>query len=215
MLANELLESIAAPRRGVKPSFEPYHVLKALMILKEREPLGRHILSKQLSLGISSTRTLMRRLKLHGLIKIDPIGGCILTSKGKLLADNIASIIKRIHNISNLVEGSLKLAKYAYAALLSNYKDGIISMGISNVRDILISNGAKAALIIFIDEHHVFLPPDDKLNEKAYPILATIASYMRASYSDVILISYSDNVVVAESSLYSGLISIVLQNITI
>ncbi len=215
MQASELLKSIVAPHRGVKPSFELHHVLKALMILKENEPLGRHILSKQLSLGVSSTKTLVRRLKVYGLVSIDPVGGCILTQKGRLLVDSITSIIKRIYNISDLVRETLKLANYAYAALLSNYKANILSIGISNVRDILISYGAKAALIIFVDKYHIFIPPDDKLNERVYPILTTIANYMEASYSDVILISYSDNDVVAESSLYSGLVNIVLQNISI
>lgn len=210
---SELLENIVAPRKGVKPSFEPYHVLKTLMILREKEPLGRHVLSKQLSLGISSTRTLMKRLRVHNLINVDPIGGCTLTPKGKSLIGSIVSVIKRIDNVSDIVEGVLKLAKYAYAALLNNYKNNILSIGISNARDILISCGAKAALIIFINEHHIYIPPDGKLNEKVYPVLTNIARYMEASYGDVILISYSDRDAIAESSLYNGLVHIVLRNL--
>jgi len=213
--ANKLLEDIVAPRKGVKPLFEPYHVLKALMILKDKEPIGRGILSKELSLGVSSTRTLMKRLKNYNLISIDPIGGCMLTAKGRLLISHITSIIKKISNVSHLINESIKLANYAYAALLSGYINNINSMGVTNVRDTLIHYGAKAAIIIFVNENHVYMPPDKELNEKVYPVLVDIARYMEALYGDVILMSYSDNIAIAESSLYNGLIAIVLQNIII
>lgn len=215
VLASELLESIAASSRGVKPSFRSHHVLKALLILKEKEPLGRHALSKQLLLGVSSTRTLIKRLKTHDLIRVDPVGGCMLTSRGRLLVDSITNVVRRICDISNIIEGALKLAKHAYAALLIDYKDTILSIGVLNARDILVSYGAKAALIILVDRHGIFLPPDNELNEKAYPTLTDIARYMKASCSDIILVSYSDSAVIAEHSLYDGLIDIVLRRITI
>jgi len=99
--------------------------------------------------------------------------------------------------------------------LLSGYINNINSIGVTNVRDTLIHYGAKAALIIFVNEDHIYMPPDKELNEKAYPVLVDIARYMEALYGDVILVSYSDNIAIAESSLYNGLIDIVLQNIII
>ena len=210
MSLNKLFFDISSSRRGVKPSFEPAHVLKALMLLYENEPIGRTKLSKLLGIGVTSTRTLIRRLKDYKLILIDDVGGCILTEKGREIISMINEVVAKVENVSTIIEDDLKLAQSSYASVIRNGVDIINKIGIVNVRDKVIYYGAKAALIIFADEEHVYIPPDKTFNELKYRSLAKLKQFLHIAPGEAVVVAFADNAQIAEKALLNAIIELFL-----
>ncbi|MDK6028256.1 hypothetical protein QPL79_02610 [Ignisphaera sp. 4213-co] len=204
-----LFYEIAASRKGVKPLFEPAHVLKTLLLLYEKEPIGRNVLSRMLGIGVASTRTLIKRLKEYDLVNVDYVGGCILTERGKRVIERIMSVVRRIENSTAIIEEDLRLAPYSWLAVLDNSIELVKKFGIVNIRDKLIGYGAKAALIVFVEEF-AYIPPDKELNEKKYSTLRNIRSSLLLKFGDVAIISFANGLNVAEKALLNTLIDVVL-----
>ncbi|ADM28336.1 conserved hypothetical protein [Ignisphaera aggregans DSM 17230] len=205
----EVLSAITSPRKGVKPSFELYHVIKLFLLLDLKEPIGRNLLSKELGLGITSIRTLIKRLRQYRLIDVDIVGGCFLTEKGREIVSKIKKNINKIADVSTIIDNDLKICNYAFAALLTKFRLRAESIGIANIRDMAIRNGAKAALVIFIKNSKAYLPPDESINEERYKSLYRIKNFLDASEDDVIIVTFSDDRITAEKALYNTIVELI------
>jgi len=205
----ELLSAIISPRKGIKPSFELYHVIKLFLLLDLKEPIGRNLLSKELGLGITSIRTLVKRLRQYRLIDVDIVGGCFLTEKGREIVSKIKKNINKIADVSTIIDNDLRICNYAFAAILTKFRLRAESIGIANIRDIAIRNGAKAALVIFIKNSKAYLPPDESINEERYKSLYRIKNFLDASEDDVIIVTFSDDRIIAEKALYNTIVEFI------
>ena len=87
--AASLIEKISSPRRGGLKSYRPGHVVILLKLLRAQGPLGRPRLTRLLSLGEASIKTLLSELEKTGLVERSGRGH-ILTEKG----ENILSAIE-------------------------------------------------------------------------------------------------------------------------
>jgi len=205
-----LFYEIVASKKGVRPSFEPAHAVKLLLILYEREPIGRNTLSKMLSLSITSVRTLIRRMKEWELISVDTVGGCYLTNKGREVVSKILSIVPRICDISRIIGEDLRLAKYAWASVIKQGVALIEKIGIVNVRDSVVAHGSKASLIIFASNEHTYIPPDYSFNETKYSSLRRLKELLAPGNGDAIIVSFSEDPIRAEKALLNTIIDLFL-----
>jgi biotin operon repressor len=101
-----------APSRML--SFELVHIFKVFQLLNKKEHVSRALLCKELALGEGSVRTLIKHLKMQGLIH-STTHGTILTEKGKLLS---AVLVQSIPAETDMPQCSIALGKFNYAVLL-------------------------------------------------------------------------------------------------
>ncbi|RLG84201.1 MAG: hypothetical protein DRO18_07275 [Thermoprotei archaeon] len=178
---------LCKPRRGVKPKFTPYHVLQALILLTER-PYGRIELSKKLGLGEASTRTLINRLKNKGLVYIDKVAGTVLTEDGKSL---VRDIMKIIHLV-----GEIDVSRYCaeckgFGAIIRKGLSIVKSVGVLELRDMVVREGAYGALILTFKGNKLLLPLSRDFYEefKDPKLIEGIRSAVELKEGDVIIIA--------------------------
>ena len=207
--AVNVFEKLVEARGHVKPMYSEYHVLKALLVIERREPIGRHALSRELRLGVASTRTLLRRLREVGIIGVDPVGGCFLTDYGRKIVSLIRRVVKRIERVSQYVEQDLALDNEAYAALTVSQL--VERYSVIELRDLFVRYGASAALIVCIRSGVAALLPDYVANEYSFRSLQTIRKVLSASEGDYIVVTYAPTELQAEEALYRGLTALLLR----
>lgn len=206
----EVVHEISRSRRGVRPSFGPPHVVKALLLLEDKEPLGRLTLSKHLGLGVASVRTLISRLRAFQLVEVDIVAGCRLTARGKALVSAMRGIVSGVSNVTEVVGEDLKLDRYAYGALLRSAATKVLALGVTTIRDAVVRHGASAALVALVGEDAVYVPPERGVTSARYPSLAKLSKHLRAQPNDVIVVAYADDASRAEVSLYGALLELFL-----
>ncbi|MEM2512110.1 MAG: DUF4443 domain-containing protein [Ignisphaera sp.] len=189
----EILQRAVAPIKGVKPTFNEYHVIKFLLVLHKKEPLGRQLLSKYLGLSITSIRTLTKRLKILDLINIDPVAGCTLTEYGRELVNKILNIAVKGGEITNVLDNSLLLYGKAYVFLIKKGLELIKHYDVSYLRDTVIKNKAKAAIIVYVMEGKAYIPPYTELDENRFPSLRKIRNLLNAVDFDIIIVIFAEN----------------------
>ncbi|QIW24163.1 hypothetical protein EWF20_08415 [Sulfolobus sp. S-194] len=149
------ITKVTLPKKGNKPNFDEAHVLLALSIIEKEQPIGRHLLMKKLGLTEASTRTMIKRLKELGLITIDKVAGILITDLGKRILSNIRSKVA--------ISDEIKLTSINWKSELLKIKNGRIileKMGLLNLRDLVIKQGAIRTLIAVINEEgRIELPP--------------------------------------------------------
>ncbi|MEM3980788.1 MAG: DUF4443 domain-containing protein, partial [Ignisphaera sp.] len=189
----DIVQKAVAPIKGIKPTFNEYHVIKFLLILNEREPLGRQLLSKYLGLSITSIRTLIKRLKALNLINIDSVAGCMLTDYGRELVNKILSIAIKGGEITNILDKSLLLQEKAYVFLIKKGLERLRQYNVSYLRDNIIKHKAKAAIIIYVLEDKAYIPPYVELDENRFPSLRKIRNLLNATDFDIIIVIFAEN----------------------
>lgn len=186
----------------VKPVFNEYHVLKALITIYKEEVIGRISLSKTLSLSESSTRTLIKRLKAAKIINVDPVGGCYLTDLGRSLVSSFLKDKVLLGDIMKLLPRSFRLSKFSQAAMIKGGKLKLQSVGVTEVRDLAIRYGANAALIFSIEDGKLILPgPGEVIGENEVPELKRLRVKLNMKANDVLVIAFSDTTVDCEKAL--------------
>jgi len=169
-----ILSKVTLPKRGNRPNFDDAHVLLALDIIEKEQPIGRHLLMKRLSLTEASTRTMIKRLKELGLITIDKVAGILITENGRKILLNIRNKVKIIEDV-NLSTIGWK----GQAVVIRNGKILLDKIGLLNLRDLVIKQGASQTIIAIVNEEgKIELPPKtfneneeikklkDEINEK-------------------------------------------------
>jgi len=197
------LEIACCSKRGVRPGYGYSKVLKLLLLLEEREPLGRHVLSRELSLGEASVRTLVKRLREGGYVNVDRVGGCILTDLGRRAVRQLRFLAPAINEVTHILN-KLTLDRYAYAVRLR------IDVGdVAKARDEIIRCGASAALLLKNVDGKLIIPPGS-IGEDEYPELARLRTYMGVEKGEWVVVVYANSRTVAENSLLEWLARLVL-----
>lgn len=197
-----IIDYAVKPRRGVSPSFKPHHVLKALITLYSKGPLGRKALSKELKIGEASVRTLISRLREKELINVSLAGGAYLTEHGLNIMRNIMEKLIYLKPINIEKLNLLKLAQYAYIAII---RGGCrVRPSVIKLRDKLVRYGAEAALIMCVRDGRLILEParGEELSKNLSLELETVRrSIVNLQDNDLAIISYSNVPELCEQSL--------------
>lgn len=204
----DVLKLATSPAKGIRPAFDMYHIIKALILLYEKGPLGRQLLSKYLGISVTSTRTLIKRLKNLNLLDVDPVAGCILTNHGREIADKILSTVVHGGDIKDVLDPPLMLYKRAYAFLVRRGVEILENYDITYVRDTMIKHEARAVIIIYVVNGKTYIPPERDLNEERYPSLRRLTSKLGARDFDAIFIIFADEETIAERTLFYTLLDL-------
>jgi hypothetical protein len=115
-----------APSRVL--SFDAVHVFKALQLIEIKGHVSRALLCKELLLGEGVIKTLIKHLRMQGLIESTK-SGTRMTQKGKTISLQLFSVIPAGTSIQ---QSSVALGKFNYAVLLKQFgfaiKSGIEQM---------------------------------------------------------------------------------------
>lgn len=187
---------------GPSPSFSAVHVIKALELIAER-PIGRNKLSKELVLGEGATRTLIERLKNHGLIIVDR-AGCIFSEKGEKLWDTLHAALPRK---AVLEKSGLTLATFNVAILVKGCSSKV-KFGMEQ-RDAALMIGAKGATTLIFKDGKLTVPPDQRDVAEDFPkIYGKLAASLEPEENDAIVIGSADTLEKAEYGALAAALSL-------
>ena len=175
-------------------SFELVHIFKVFQLFSKNEHVSRALLCQELSLGEGSVKTLVKHLRMQGLIN-STNRGTILTEKGKTIS---AALVHSIPAETDMPQCSIALGKFNYVVLLKQSSFAIKS-GIEQ-RDAAIKVGALGATTLLYGSHKFIMPgtfssftTDDDSIQKIEPDITKFLIYhLRPENGDVIIIG-SDN----------------------
>ncbi|PWU79562.1 MAG: hypothetical protein DLM72_16900 [Candidatus Nitrosopolaris wilkensis] len=175
-----------APSRTL--SFDSTHVIKVLQLLEKEGHVSRNLLCQELSLGEGSIKTLVKHLKMQGLIEATNYG-TTMTDKGRKLASEILSLIPAETSIPKC---SIALGKFNYAVLVKGFSFAV-NLGIEQ-RDGAIRIGALGATTLLFKGGKFMMPSmtnhGSLKNESG--IYRILIDKLKPEQDDVIIIG-SDN----------------------
>lgn len=139
-------------------SFEPAHIFKVLQVIHTNTKASRSLLIEELGLGEGSIKTLVKHLKMNGLVTTSK-SGMILTSKGVTL---FSKLNEAIPAESDIKESSITIGKANHAILVKGVSEDVGS-GIEQ-RDAAIKIGALGATTLLFRNSKLFT------SDKSYDI---------------------------------------------
>jgi hypothetical protein len=175
-----------APSRML--SFSEVHVFKALQLMKENRRVSRAMLCRELVLGEGAIKTLIKHMKMDGLISTTN-GGTKMTPKGKEICYQITSSIP---SETSLPKCSVALGKFNHAVLLKKLSY-VVKSGIEQRDAAIKMNGTGATTLLYIDKKLV-MPTNihqDSLREEP-AIRKLLIEKLKPKLDDVIIIGSSD-----------------------
>lgn len=189
-----LMEKVAtryAPSRRL--SFDTVHVLVAFQLIYRLGHVSRSTLGSELGLGEGAVKTLIKHMKMHGLIETSN-GGTRATAKGAGICSELASLLP-----SELVlpGSSVSLGRYNYAVLLREFGYAVKS-GIEQ-RDAAIRTGAVGATTLLFKDGRFVMPSSsiDSL-KKEQGLRKILIEKLQPQEGDVLIVGSADNLKVAE-----------------
>ncbi|HEV3433647.1 MAG TPA: DUF4443 domain-containing protein [Nitrososphaera sp.] len=189
----EKVTSRYAPSRVL--SFDVVHVFAGLQIIKKNNNItSRNALCSGLVLGEGTVKTLVKHLKMQGLIETSN-RGTRLTAKGKSICEGLLSAIPAE---MSLPKCSIALSKFNYAVLVRDFGFAV-GLGIEQ-RDAAIKMGATGATTLLFKDNKFVMPAnsDDSL-KKEQEIRRMLIEKLNPKEGDVIIIgSANDNKKTAE-----------------
>ena len=195
-----LLSKVAeryAPSRLL--SFDLVHVFKTMQLLNDRERISRSLLVKELGLGEGSIKTLVKHMKMSGLVE-NSKGGMWFTNKGKTAYAKLHDVIPSEVDINQC---SIALGKFNHAVLVKNLAYGIRS-GIEQ-RDEAIKSGAIGATTLIFKNGSLLMPSTrEDLLRKDPKLYSLIMKKLEPKDSDVIIIGSSEDKKTAEMAAKSA-----------
>ncbi|MGI0091779.1 MAG: DUF4443 domain-containing protein [Nitrososphaerales archaeon] len=210
-LKRQIQAVLAADYRGPKASYSEVDILKALSAIGKSETnLGRTRLGQLIGLGQGEVRTLISRLKSNGLIIVDA-KGCAFTEKGKKEFDAVS---KSLPYSSKVEAKSLGLGRFTWSITVRNAESKIRN-GIEQ-RDASVRAGASGALTVIYSSGKFMIPSADKKSAGAADCEAlgpsepwtTIRSEGRPKNGDVIIVSGSETLFLAEEGALAAALTI-------
>jgi len=189
-----LLSKVAeryAPSRLL--SFDSVHVLKAMQLMENKKRISRSLLMRELGLGEGSVKTLVKHMKMSGLIE-NSNAGMWSTNKGKTVYSKLHYAIP---NEMIVFKCSIALGKFNYAVLVKDIAYNIGS-GIEQ-RDAAIKLGAVGATTLIFKNGRLLMPDtrEDLLRNNP-KIHSLIIKKLMPKDNDVIIIGSSENKRTAE-----------------
>lgn len=189
--ALEKVASRYAPSRAL--SFDVVHVFVALQIMENRGRTSRNALCRGLSLGEGTVRTLVKHLKMHGLVQTSN-GGTKMTVKGRGICLGLLTVMP---SEISLPKCSVALGKFNYAVLVREFGFAIRS-GIEQ-RDAAIRIGAKGATTLLFNEAKFVMPSNSQDSLKKDPVVRRmLVAKLNPQEGDVIIIGSADSEKTAE-----------------
>ncbi|MHB8602130.1 MAG: DUF4443 domain-containing protein [Nitrosotalea sp.] len=195
-----LLSKVAqrhAPSRIL--SFDLVHVFKTMQMMADNKRISRSLMMQELGLGEGSIKTLVKHLKMYGLVE-NSNAGMWLTSKGETLYAKLHVSIPREMDIAKC---SVALGKFNHAVLLKNMAYNIKN-GIEQ-RDAAIKTGAVGATTLLCKNERLVLPgTGEDLMRNDQKIHLLIMEKLSPEQNDVIIIGSSQNKKIAEMAAKSA-----------
>jgi predicted transcriptional regulator len=187
IMALEKVTSRYAPSRVL--SFDVVHVFAALqMIGKNNNTTSRNALCEGLVLGEGTVKTLVKHLKMQGLIETSN-KGTKLTAKGKSICEGLLSAIP---SEMRLPKCSIALSRFNYAVLVREFGFAV-GLGIEQ-RDAAIKMGATGATTLLFKDNKFVMPAnsDDSLKRER-EVRRMIVEQLNPREGDVIIIGSAEN----------------------
>ncbi len=195
-----LLSKVAqrhAPSRML--SFDLVHVFKTMQMMADEKRISRSLMMEQLGLGEGSIKTLVKHLKMYGLVE-NSNAGMWMTNKGETLYAKLRVSIPREMDIAKC---SVALGKFNHAVLLKDMAYNIKS-GIEQ-RDAAIKAGAVGATTLLCKNDRLVLPgTGEDLMRNDQKIHVLIMEKLSPEQNDVIIIGSSQSKKVAEMAAKSA-----------
>ena len=199
-----LLEKLTREKApGPAHSFSTVHVVKALELISEK-PIGRILLSEKLLLGRGATRTLLERLKTHGLVAVER-KGCTLTSRGmrEWKALHAALPQKATLSKSALTVGSFNVA------VLVKQGAGKVHSGLEQ-RDAALMAGARGATTLVHRGGELTVPPDHRVVAEDFPeVCREILNSLAPEENDAVVVGSADMPEKAEYGALAAALSLI------
>ncbi len=184
-----MLERVAsryAPSRAL--SFDLVHVFAALQTIGNRGITSRNALSSGLVLGEGTVRTLIKHLKMQGLIETSNIG-TKMTVKGKSVYKGLLSAIPAE---MSLPKCSIALSRFNYAVLVREFGFAV-RLGIEQ-RDAAIKMGATGATTLLFKENKFVMPANNNDSlKKEQDVRRMLVERLNPKDGDVIIIGSADS----------------------
>jgi len=173
---------------GPAPSFNEAHVVKSLEIIANHGIVGRVSLSKELKLGIGTTRTILKHLKKEGLIESSRYG-FVFSEQGKKLFSDLRSKISEGVEVPN---SPLTVGPIVIAVLV---RDAAHKVGRgAEQRNTAIRAGARGATTLIFSRKKLTMPSKKNHNLKGIsPIHDILISKLNPKENDVIIIGSGEN----------------------
>lgn len=193
MSTRKILETLVKEKApGPTPSFQIFHVIKALELISHA-PVGRGMLAKKLGIGEGATRTLIERLRDEQIISISK-SGCTLTKKGEQLWKRIEKIIP----LKIELEQSKLTLSACNVAILVQGKANKVKLGMEQ-RDAAFLAGAKGATTLVMKKGKLTMPWEDvDIKETVPETHKEIINSLKPHEDDVIIIGSADTCDLAE-----------------
>ncbi len=177
---------------GPIPKFDEYHIIKLLMILSEEKAIGRVKLSKVLSIGEGTARTMLSRMRELGLIK-ESKKGCILTRLGREVTEIVKS---KIPCVAEVPIEEFGIEGKGIGVLV---RETPSNTDVVKLRDEAIKRGAKALITLVLMDERLAMPTVEDNVMAKWPVVAnTILNTFKPSEGDAILIGIADDHLKAE-----------------
>ncbi|TBR08583.1 MAG: hypothetical protein EPO62_06680 [Candidatus Nitrosotenuis sp.] len=185
-------------------SFNIAHVFKTMQLASEQIRVSRMTLVADLGLGEGSVKTLVKHLKMHGLVETSK-GGMRLSEKGKILYSKISATVPRESPIQKC---SIGLGTFNHAVLLKGFGSEINS-GLEQ-RDFAKFMGATGATTLVYKNKRFLMPgqtQDSLKNERK--IRESIMENLLPQNDDAIIIASADDKKTADlASKYAALMTV-------
>ncbi len=184
--ALEKVASRYAPSRVL--SFDVVHVFAALQLIERKGRTSRDALSSDLALGEGTVKTLVKHLKMNGLVQTSN-GGTKMTAKGKGICEGLLSVMP---SELSLPMCSVALGRFNYAVLVKEFGFAIRS-GIEQ-RDAAIKMGATGATtLLFKEGKFVMLASSHDSLKKESQVRRMLVEKLKPEDGDVIIIGSADS----------------------
>ena len=185
-----ILERVAsryAPSRTL--SFDLVHVFVALQRIGNKGVTSRNALCSGLVLGEGTVKTLVKHLKMQGLIETSN-RGIKMTAKGKGVYEGLLSAIPAE---MSLPKCSVALSRFNYAVLVREFGFAV-GLGIEQ-RDAAIKMGATGATTLLFKDNKFVMPAassNDSL-KKERKVRRMLVEKLNPKDGDVIIIGSADS----------------------
>jgi hypothetical protein len=175
-----------APSRVI--SFDIVYLFKALQLIKNHGHVSRDLLCKELALGEGSIKTLVKHLKMNGLIETSQ-AGTKMTRKGVEICRKLISSLPAETSIPRC---SIAIGKFNYAVLLKDYSFSI-KYGIEQ-RDAAVKLGGTGATTLLFKDNKFTMPnsSQDCLRKEPH-IRRLLIEKLKPEEGSIVIIGSADN----------------------
>lgn len=189
--ALEKVASRYAPSRAL--SFDVVHVFAALQLIEKSGKTSRDLLCDGLALGEGTIKTLVKHLKMHGLVQTSN-GGTRMTAKGRGICQGL---LETMPAEMSLPKCSVALGKFNYAVLVREFGFAVRS-GIEQ-RDAAIKTGAIGATTLIFKDGKFVMPATTQDSLKKNPaVRKMLIEKLKPQEGDVIIIGSAESEKTAE-----------------